>query len=158
MTRAVLSRYFNTYRLAAYVLALYAALHTLGAVVSTPRFGPPSDAVVAMMKGVTLVVQGTSVTWYGFYRAFGWFVTVFLLFSMIVSWYLGGQTTGERRRLALVAWSLFLSHVAGTVIAWVYVFPPPIVFSALVAVLLGIGCLRDRGAAQERRAGSGLPP
>jgi hypothetical protein len=146
MTGAVFRRYFNLYRLAAYVLVFFAAGHTLGALVETPRFGPASDTVVAAMKGVTVQVQGASATWYGFYRGFGWNVSVFFLFSAFLCWYLGGLTAAERRALAPLTWALFLSHAAGAVIAWVYFFPVPIVCATLVAVLLGIGCLQDRRA------------
>ena len=40
--RGVLVRYFNAYRLAAYVLVFYALAHTLGAVIATPQFGAES--------------------------------------------------------------------------------------------------------------------
>ncbi len=147
MTRGVFSRYFNVYRLATYLLLFFAAGHTFGAVVQTPRFGLASDAVVAAMQSVVVHVQGASATWYGFYRGFGWQVSVFFLFSAILCWHLGGRSAAERRALAPVTWALFLSQVAGAVITWVYFFPVPIVCATLVAVLLGIGCLEDARAA-----------
>jgi hypothetical protein len=143
LPRGVLARYFNPFRLAAYVLVLYTAGHTLGAVIATPEFGPASDSVVSMMKSVHVVAQGSDTTWYGLYRGFGWFVSVFFAFSIIVTWYVGGKTAAERVTFTPITWSLFVSHAAGGVIAWVYFFLTPILCSTAIAVLLGIGGVRD---------------
>ena len=99
-------RYFNVYRLAAYFLVLYAFGHTLGAVIETPKFGPESDAVISMMKSVHVITQRADCTWYGFYRGFGWFVSVFFVFSIAVLWHLGARTVRDRVGLAPIAWSL----------------------------------------------------
>ncbi len=104
---------------------------------------PQVISVVSMMKSVHVVAQGADATWYGFYRGFGWFVSVFFIFSAVMTWYLGGRTARDRLALALVTWSLFLSHAAGSIIAWVYFFFAPILFSTVITVLLGIGCVRD---------------
>ena len=117
--------------------------HTFGAVIATPEFGPASDSVVSMMKSVHIVAQGSDATWYGFYRGFGWFVSVFFIFSIVVTWYLGGKSAGDRVALTPVTWSLFAGHAAGSVIAWIYFFFAPILFSTAIAMLLGIGCVRD---------------
>jgi hypothetical protein len=141
--RSVLARYLNSYRLAAYVLVFYALGHTLGAVVATPQFGAESDSVVSMMKSVRVLAQGSEATWYGFYRGFGWFVTVFFVFSIVLAWFVGGKSGEFRAQLAPVTWSLFVSYVAGAVIAWIYFFMMPILFAIAVAALFGIGCIGD---------------
>jgi Sec-independent protein secretion pathway component TatC len=143
------ARYFNAYRLAAYVLVLYALGHTLGALVETPRFSAESDAVAAQMKAVHVVVQGADCNWYGFYLASGILTSLFLVFSAVLSFQLGGLSLGERRALAPVTWALLLAHAAGTVVAFLYLFPVPRAFSAAATVLLGYACIRDtvrRGA------------
>ena len=144
--RSVRARYFNAFRLASYLLVLYALGHTTGAVVSTPRFGPDSDAVVAMMKSVHVTAQGVDCTWYGFYRGFGVLVSVFFVFSAILTWQLGGMTARERRPLAPVLWALFLGYVATAAVTWVSFFPVPLVFSTAIAALLGFACVKkERG-------------
>ena len=140
---APLARSFNSYRLAAYVLAFYALAHTLGAVIATPQFGAESDSVVSMMKSVHVIAQGSDATWYGFYRGFGWFVTVFFIFSIVFAWFVGGKSGEFRAQIAPVTRSLFVSYVAGAVIAWIYFFMMPILFATAVAVLFGIGCVGD---------------
>jgi len=139
----VVARYFNAYRLAAYALTLYAMGHTLGAVVSTPAFGPESDAVVASMKTVRVVAMGADCTWYGFYRGFGIFVSIFFVFSAVVAWQLGGNSLEERVAFAPLTWALFASYAVSIGTAWLYFFPMPLAFSILVTLLLGVAGLRD---------------
>lgn len=135
--------YFNAYRVAAVVLALYFAGHTFGAVLNTPAFGPESDHVVSAMKSVHLSAEGSLVTWYGFYRGFGAFVSVFFVLSMVLSWFLGTLPAGRRCELSVISWSLLASHAAGTAIAFTWFFPIPIVFSSTVTLLLAAGCIGD---------------
>jgi hypothetical protein len=139
----VLARFFNPYRLACYALVLYAIGHTLGAVVLTPDFGAASDQVVDQMKRVSVVADGARDSWYGFYRGLGFTVTVFLLFSAIVAWVLGGLDVRQRRALWALPWFLLASHVAALAIAVIYLFPTPIAFAAVVALLLALGCGSD---------------
>jgi hypothetical protein len=141
-TRGVLARYFNEFRLAAYVLVLYTLGHTLGAVVNTPRFGAESDAVAAAMKSVHVYAQGSDCTWYGFYRGFGVFVSIYFAFSVYAAWLLGGAHGQERRSFLPIGWALFVSHAGGAIVAFAYFFPVPIVFSTVITALLGIGCIR----------------
>src|SRR5215467_4187047 len=90
--RGVVGRYFNAYRIAAYLMVLYTLGHTVGAVIGTPEFGPQSDAVVSSMKTVRVMVQRTERTWYDFCRGFGAFVSVFFIFSTWFVWYVGGMS------------------------------------------------------------------
>lgn len=146
------TRYFNVYRVASYFLVFYTLGHTLGAVIETPRFGPASDAVVSMMKSVHVAAQGADCTWYGFYRGMGASVSLSMIFQIVVTWYVGGKTSRERYGLAPVTWTLFLTMTAGEVLAWVYFFPAPVLFSTVTTVLVGIGCVQDWKAGPESTA------
>ena len=137
------ARFFNAYRLTAYVLVLYALGHTMGTVVSTPRFGEQSDAVVGAMKTVHVVAQGADCTWYGFFRGFAVFVAIFLAFSSLLAWRLGGMTPEARAPLAPVTWALVAGYAVSLVTAWLWFFPVPIVFSGAVTVLLAVACAGD---------------
>jgi hypothetical protein len=143
MPRARL-RSFNVFRVASFLLVLYTLGHTLGAVVETPQFGFSSDEVVAQMKSVQVKVQSADCTWYGFYRGFGIMVSVYFAFSALVAWYLGSDGGRVETVLRPIAWALFLGHLAGALITWVYFFPVPIVFSTAITILLGYGCFQRR--------------
>ena len=53
---------------------------------SQKSLSPGADAVFAAMKSVRFNFNGATVTWYGFWFAFGLMVSVFLLFSAVVAW------------------------------------------------------------------------
>lgn len=149
----MIARYFNPFRLATYLLILYCAGHTWGALLSTPHFGQASDAVFRAMKSVHFQAQGADSTWYGFYMGFGLMVSVFFLFSAAMTWFMGGLVRCEKRALAPLIWGLFLSYIANTVLAWAYFFPAPIIFSTLISALLGFEALKTvRPAPARKRA------
>jgi hypothetical protein len=139
----VWARYFNAYRLAAYALVLYTLGHTFGAVVATPNFGDESAGVVKAMKTVHVAAMGADCTWYGFYRGFGVFVSIFFVFSLAVAWHVGGKSLEQRVALLPLTWALFGSYAVSILTACLYFFPMPIIFSTIVTVLLGVACFGD---------------
>ena len=141
MTAAIPSRaasYFNPFRLSTYLLILFCAGHTWGALLSTPHFSDASDAVVHAMRSVHYNVQAFDDTWFGFYLGFGWLNSVFFLFSAVVTWFLGGLTRCEQRAVAPIIWALFFSYAACAGLSWAYFFFPPGIFSTLIATLLAL--------------------
>jgi hypothetical protein len=150
--RGLIARYGNAYRLAAYLMVLYTLGHTFGAVIATPKFGAESDAVVTAMKTVHVTAQGADCTWYGFYRGFGAFVSLFFMFSTMMAWHLGGKTVEDRHAFAPITWALVLTWAAGVALAWEYFFAAPVVFSTLITLILGGACVKDwRVTASSRR-------
>lgn len=152
-SRSLRARVLDPFRLAAIVLVVFTVGHTLGAVVSTPRFGAESDAVVAAMKSVHVVAQTADCTWYGFYRSFGALISLWFVFSAVLAWHVGGLPAAARRALAVPLWVFALCHTAGAALAWIYLFPAAQIFSTSVAALLAYGCIRDA-----RRIGLPHPP
>jgi hypothetical protein len=149
----------NPFRWASVLFVLNAVGHTLGAVITVPQFGPSSDAVVSMMQSVHLNAQGSDCTWYGFYRGFGYFVSFYMLLSALLAWWLGGMTERTRGPFLPVAWALFAVSVANVPLMFIYFFPVPMVFSSVIAVLLGIGCIsqaKKRSADREGELGQRL--
>src|SRR5262249_494188 len=138
----MIARYLNPFRLATYLLTLYCAGHTWGALLSTLHFGLGADAVRPATNSVHFQVQGSASTWFGFYFGFGLSFPIFFLFSAEMTWFLGGLVRCEQRALAPLTWALFLSYAATTVLAWTYFFPAPGTFSTLIAGLLGYECLK----------------
>jgi len=130
--------YLNPFRLTSLLLVLYCLGHTFGALVSTPHFGLESDAVMAAMKSVHFKADGSDCTWFGYYLGFGFDVSIFFLFSAVLTWFLGGLSLPDQRRWAPITWALFVSYAATLVLAVRYFFPTPIVFSSLITLLLGI--------------------
>jgi hypothetical protein len=122
------------YRIAAVLLLLFAAGHTLGFRQNNPEWG--ADAVLGLMRSVHFDAQGFTRTYWDFFSAFGLFVSVFLLFAAVLAWLLGGLPAETLARVRSIAWALAICFVAITALSWRYVFTIPIVFSALITVCL----------------------
>jgi len=137
-----MKRYLNPYRLTTLLLLFYCLGHTFGALVSTPHFGVASDAVMTAMKSVHFKASGSDCTWFGFYWGFGYNVSIFFLFSGILTWFLGGMGLSDQRRWAPITWALFASYAVTVVLAVRYFFAAPIIFSSLITLVLGIQGIR----------------
>ncbi len=139
-------KYLAPYRLATYLLLFFACAHTAGGLFGQREGGVEAEAVFHAMKAVTFTMMGATCSWYGFWLGFGLLVTVFLLFAAVVTWQLAGMTRAQRRPLQPIAWALCASFVATSVLSWAYFFAPPGITATLVALLVGVECVRDARA------------
>jgi hypothetical protein len=124
------------YRIAAIVFVLFALGHTYGFL----SLRPPSEearAVYAAMDTVHFVVDGRSYTYGGFYRGFGLSCTVSMIFSAFLCWHLAGLARSNPASIGALGWVLFGIQLAGVALSFIYFGPPPMVLSALLAVVLG---------------------
>lgn len=122
------------YRIASVLLVLFALGHTLGFRSPDPQWGV--DTLVASMHSIHFNVQGFDRTFWDLYSAAGFYVGVFLLFSAILAWQLGGLAPQNLAYLRITAWSFALVFVVLTILSWRYLFAIPVVFSAIIALCL----------------------
>jgi hypothetical protein len=122
------------YRIASVLLLLFAAGHTLGFRQNNPD--ARVNAVIGAMRSVHLDAQGFNRTYWDFFTAFGFFLSVFLLFAAVLAWLLGGFPAETLARVRSIAWALAISFVAVTALSWRYAFTTPIVLSILITVCL----------------------
>jgi len=139
-------KYLSPYKIAVYLLALFFAGHTLGGMISQKSMGASSDAVFDSMKAVHFDFNGADSTWYGFWFGFGLLASVFLLFSVVVTWQLDKVGKENWHAVSTIAWAFAASHLATAVLSWAYFFAGPGVVSTLVTLLLGVGALRKQRA------------
>lgn len=123
------------YRIAAILLLLFAAGHTIGFLKFVPPT-PEGQAVLDAMNNVHLQ-PGAAYTYLGFYRGFGLFATVYFLFAAFVAWHLGELARKLPTAAGSLPWKFFLLQLVGLALAWRYFPPPPVVFSALLALCTG---------------------
>ncbi|HXH94353.1 MAG TPA: hypothetical protein VNN25_22440 [Thermoanaerobaculia bacterium] len=124
------------YRIAAIVLILFAAGHTAGFL----TFKPPSaegTAVRDAMNGVHFAFGGKTYTYGGFYKGFGLTITVYLLFSAVLAWHLGGLAAAHPEAIGILGWAFFALQIASLVLTWMYFFPVPAIFAGVVALCTG---------------------
>jgi hypothetical protein len=137
-------RYLTPYRLAAYVLVVFCALHTAGGMLSQQSLGPDADAVFNAMKSVHFNAMGSTVTWYGFWFGFGLMVSVFLLLSAVIAWQLDRVSTERWSSVSVIAWALAASQLATAVLSWIYFLAGPGVTATLATLLLAFGAFRKQ--------------
>lgn len=124
------------YRIAAVLLVIFAAGHTVGFL----KFEPPTAEGVAVrdaMDKVHFPLGSSSFSYGGFYRGFGLFATIYLLFAAFLAWHLGSMAQTVPQSITILGWAFFALQAASLVLCWRYFLVPPIILSALLSVCTG---------------------
>jgi hypothetical protein len=124
------------YRIAAVLLLLFAAGHTLGFRQSDPAWGV--DALLASMRSIHFDVQGFNRSYWDLFQAAGFSVGVFYLFAAILAWQLGGLPAASLALMRGTAWAFALCFAAITAVSWRYLFILPIAFSIVITLCLTV--------------------
>src|SRR3954464_1981796 len=106
------------YRIAAILLVLFAAGHTIGFRESDPTWGV--DTLLGLMRSIHFDVQGFSRTYWDLFVAAGFSVGVFYLFAAVLVWQLGGLPVETLTAMRATVWALALCFAAITVVSWTY--------------------------------------
>jgi hypothetical protein len=128
------------FRIAAVLLVLFAAGHTLGFRQSDPSWG--IDALLASMRSIHFDLGGFSRTYWDLFVGAGFSVGVFYLFAAVLAWQLGRLPAETLATMRTTAWAFALTFAAITVVSWIYLFIIPIAFSTLITVCLTAGAWR----------------
>jgi len=132
------------YRIASIVLVLFAAGHSFGFSKVDPSWH--AEAAVESMRNVHFQLDSFTRSYWDFYLGFGYFVSILQLFAAVVAWQLGGLKKEMLAQLPFVTWGLAISFVAVVALNFQYFFLVPIVFSAILAILLIVAAwLANRG-------------
>ncbi len=122
------------YRIAAVLLLLFAAAHTLGFSRSDPTWGV--DALLSSMRAIHFDVLGFNRTYWDFFVAAGVSVGVLYVFAAVLAWQLGSLPVATLALMRRTAWAFALSFAAITLVSWRYLFVIPIAFSIAITVCL----------------------
>jgi len=122
------------YRIAAVLLLLWTIGHTLGFRQSDPKWGV--DALIASTQSIRFDTQGFSRSYWDFFVGFGLFVSVFLFFTAVLTWQLGGLNRDTLRLMPVLTWTLATCFIGLTVLSWMYFFTLAVVFSAVISLCL----------------------
>ena len=125
------------YRIAAVLLLLFAAGHTLGFRQSDPQWGV--DALLSSMRSIHFDVQGFNRTYWDLFVAAGFSVGVLYIFAAILAWQLGGLPAATLALMRGIVWAFAICFAAITVVSCIYLFILPIVFSILITACLTAG-------------------
>lgn len=122
------------YRVASVLLLLFAIGHTLGFTKTDPNWGV--DVLVGSMRSIHFDAQGFSRSYWDFFVGFGLFVSVFLLFSAVLAWQLGGVRRENLASMRGIAWVFAGCFFAVAFLSWRFFFAVPIIFSVAIALCL----------------------
>jgi hypothetical protein len=129
------------YRIAAVLLILFAAGHTFGFLSFTPPT-PEGVAVRDAMENVYFTVDGTTISYGGFYRGFGLSITVNMLFMALLAWHLGTVARTAPRTIGVVGWGFFVAQLAGVALSFKYFPGVPAALSSVVAICVGWAAMK----------------
>ena len=122
------------YRISSVLTLLFAIGHTLGFRKTDPAWGV--DQTLSILKRTTFHIQGFDRTYYGFYAGSGYFVTVFMLFTVVATWELSRLPAASLAQLPWLRWGLALCYAGALVISLRYFFMVQVIFSAVIFLCL----------------------
>ena len=121
------------FKIASGLLAFFGVAHTLG------MFSEDEGAVKAVVKAMQTVhfdVMGSSRSLFDFYMGFGLLLTVFLLFSAVLSWQLGNLIKENSKIARSLAWPFAVCQIGVAILGWTNFFLAPQLVSTLAAACL----------------------
>jgi hypothetical protein len=129
-------------RIASMISLIFTLGHTIG---GTNRWSPMGDnPVLEAMTTVRFEIMGVSRSYFDFFMGFGWLLSVFMLMESILLWQLASLARTEPARVRPLVGVIALATVATAILAWRFIFPVPVLFSAVLAIVLGLAYLRAR--------------
>lgn len=129
------------YRIAAVILVLFAAGHTFGFLSFTPP-APEGVAVRDAMENVHFTVDGSTLSYGGFYRGFGLSITVNTLFMALLAWHLGTLARTAPQSIGVVRWGFFVAQLAGVALSFKYFPGVPAALSSVLAICVGWAAMK----------------
>ena len=134
MTTAVLLR------ISAVISLLFAVGHSLGGL---KRWSPMGEnAVLKAMETVRFDTMGVNRSYLDFFLGFGWSLSVAMLLQSVLLWQLASLARSDAAQVRPMIAAFALATLAGGVIAWLFIFPVPALFSAALLIVLVAAYIR----------------
>jgi hypothetical protein len=121
-------------RISSVISFLFAAGHGMG---GTKHWSPMGETdVLRAMRTVRFAAMGVSRSYLDFYEGFGHSLTISMLLQAVLLWQMASLARTEPARLRPMIAAFLLATIAGGVVAWLFIIPLPVVFSAVLAACL----------------------
>lgn len=129
-------------RIASVISLVFTAGHSLGGL---RKWSPMGDnSVLKAMTDVRFDTMGANRSYLDFFMGFGWSLSVVMLMQTILLWQLASLARTDPARLRPMIAVIALATIASGVIAWRFIFPVPALFSAVLALALGLAYVAAR--------------
>ena len=131
-------------RIASILTFLFAVGHSLGGMKSWSPAG--DNDVLRAMRSVHFNAAGVSRTYLDFYMGFGWTLSIFLLLQAVLLWQLATIAGTDPQSVRPSIAAFFVATLASAVVSWELILPTPVIFSAAIAICLGVAFFAAREA------------
>jgi hypothetical protein len=121
-------------RISSIVSLLFTIGHTLGGSQDWSPIG--QSEVLSSMRTYRFDIQGVNRSYIDFYRGFGFDLSVLLLLQAVVLWQLATIAKTEPLKVRSIVASFVLASLLVGIITWSFLFPTPVIFSAVVTACL----------------------
>jgi hypothetical protein len=122
-------------RISSAIALLFAAGHTLGGLTNWSPMG--DNPVLAAMRDVHFDTMGAHRSYLDFYRGFGYALSVSQCLIAVLLWQLATLARLQAAAVRPTIVAIALSNAAGGIIAGLFIFPVPAMFSlVLIATLI----------------------
>jgi hypothetical protein len=146
-----------THRVAAALLALFCAGHTVGILLGKSP-SPAATPVLEAMRTVHFPFNGADRTFAQILLGHGLIVSLFLASSAVLAWRLATVGVAQWSSVAALAWGLVVAHALSAAVAWTCFFAGPATLTTAAVGLMFVGNLRmARTAARSAPAGTAAP-
>ena len=123
-------------RASSVISLLFATGHAMG---GRKSWSPAGETdVLRAMKTVSYHGMGVDRTYWDFYAAFGHTLTVYMVLQTVLLWQMAAIAKDQPRRVRPLVASILVATIISGVIAWKLIFAIPAIFSAVLAVCLGL--------------------
>ena len=127
-------------RLASAIALLFALGHSFG---GTTRWSPMGEnAVLKAMATVRFDTMGANRSYLDLYMGFGWSLSVALLLQAALLWQIAALARSNSAQVKPIIATFALATLASGVIAWLFIFPVPALFSLVLLLVLVAAYLR----------------
>jgi hypothetical protein len=123
-------------RVAAVIMALFAAGHTMGGRSAWSPLG--ETPVLEQMRTFRFDAMGTSRSYFEFYLGFGYVISVLQFTQAVLLWQLAGLTRADARRARPLIGTFLVAAIASTIVTWRYIFLVPVIFSIIYTVAVAL--------------------
>jgi Na+/H+-dicarboxylate symporter len=96
------------------------------------------------MNNVRFAVNGTTLSYGNFYKAFGLSITAADLLGAVVACTLGSMARRGTPGVRTIGWAMVVWQIAGMVLSVMFIATRPAILSAVAAACLALGALLTR--------------
>ena len=125
-------------RIASAISLLFTIGHSAGGL---QKWSPNADnPVLRAMTDVHFDMMGMSRSYLDLYLGLGWSVSVAMLLQTVLLWQLASLAGTEPARVRPMIAAFLVASLASGVIAWLLIFPVPVIFCAILSIALAVAC------------------